>query len=235
MACRFLGFLYLLVCCFTTKAAVINGDVTDAGTRLPIPHVTIVNIYTNESITTDSSGKFSIQVEKGQLLELKKLGYKVLRVRIPSGDIPPYFKLMMQIGPVELPDFNLISKGRDYKKDSMEYAEIYKTYLNFPQLKGYEMIQHPFSALSKRNRQIWAFQKEYTWFEQQKYIDYTFNEKLVQHITGMSGDSAQVYLRVYRPSYEQLRSMNEYTFYSYIKQTVAAFRSRGRERTRSAN
>jgi len=230
-------FLFLLICLCALRsgAVIISGDVSDAVSRSPLSYVAVVNVHTNESVGTDSSGRFMINVEKGQLLEFRKLGYKVLRVRIPSGTIPPYFKLFMHEGPVELPEYDLIARGRDFKKDSLRYYELYRTYLNMPELKGLDVIRHPFSALSKRNRMIWAFQKEFALFEQEKFIDYTFNEKLIEQLTGLKDDSARAYMRAYRPTYEQLRSMSDYGFYSYIKQTVTNFRARARSNRRSAN
>ena len=79
--------------------------------------------------------------------------------------------------------------------------------------------------MGEKKRQIWAFQKEYNYWEQQKYVDYTFNERLVTNLTDLKGDSLQIYLKKFRPSYEQLRNMNEYTFYFYIKETAELYRT----------
>lgn len=219
----FLTVLGVLSCVPASFAMLIHGDVSDRFSKETIGDVAIVNIYTNENTTTDSKGQFMMEVANGQLLELRKPGYKVLRVRIPEGNIPPYFKLMMVQGLIDIPD-NSPFQFRNYKKDSIRYHDLYKTYLEFPQLTGLDIIRHPFSAMSKRNRQIWAFQKEYNLFEQEKFIDYTFNEKLVAGLTGLKDDSAKTYMRIYRPTYEQLRSMSEYSFYAYVKNSVEAYR-----------
>lgn len=211
-------------------AASITGEVIDMEDRAALSDVTIWNIHTNSSAYTDSNGHFTIMASSDQLLEFKKLGYKTVRFRVPGGTIPPYFKIIMQKGPIVLPEFNIMDHERNYKKDSLEYYELYKNALEFPTLTGLDMIRHPFSALSKRNRQIWAFQKEYTVFEQQKYVDYTFNEKLITSLTGLTGDSLHYYMRRFRPTYEQLRGMNEYSFYSYIKEAAIFYRSGFRRR-----
>jgi hypothetical protein len=203
----------------------ITGEVIDMGENKGLAKVHIVNIHSRSTAETDSTGRFRIFAAKGELLEFRKMGYKTLRLRLPGGTLPPYFKLMMQKGPVELPGVEVLDRSGDYKKDSLRYREIYKRALDFPELTGLDVIRHPFSAMSKKNRQIWAFQKEYALFEQQKYIDYTFNERVVSNLTGLKGDSVNSYLRMYRPSYEQLRSMNDYTFYSYIKETVRTYRT----------
>ncbi len=203
----------------------ITGDVIDIADRLPITDVSIQNIHTGYTVTTDEEGKFEILATKGQLLEFRKLGFKTVRIRLPEGTIPPYFKIVMQTGPIELPEFELEDGVPDYAKDSLEYYELYKNFLEFPELTGLDVIRHPFSAMSKRNRQIWAFQKEYTRFEQEKYVDYMFNERLVGNITGLTGDSLQYYMRRYRPSYEQLRMMNDYNFYLYIRESAEVYRN----------
>lgn len=223
------SYIFLLFLFFTTPlfsfGEKILGDISDLSDKKELTNVNIVNVHTNAATTSDEFGKFSITVSKGDLIEFRKIGYKTVRLRIPQGSIPSYFKIIMQKGAIELPQFELRDENRNYKKDSIRYYEIYKNAIEFPQLNGLDAIQHPFSALSKRNRRIWAFQKEYAWWEQEKYIDYTFNEKLVTSITGLQGDSVKIYMKKYRPTYEQLRSMNEYTFYTFIKETVKIYRT----------
>ncbi len=231
---RFSGILLLLFCSFFSHGETIRGEVIDLTERTILTFVNIQNIHVGISTSTDDSGRFSIAATAGQLIEFRKLGYKTVRFRVPPGKLPEYFKITMQQGPIELPETEVAGGIRNYKKDSIRYHELYKNALEFPELTGLDVIRHPFSALSKRNRQIWAFQKEYNYFEQEKYVDYTFNENLVTNLTGLSGDSAAVYLKKYRPPYEMLRSMNEYTFYTFIKQTVELFRS-GRVFNRGSN
>ncbi len=156
-------------------AIIIHGDVSDRFSYDMMSDVTIVNIFSHQNTSTDSRGQFIIEVNNGELLELRKPGYNVLRVRIPQGFIPSYFKLMMVQLMAEEPE-GTPYYFRDYRKDSIRYHDLYKTYLEFPQLTGLDIIRHPFSAMSKRNRQIWAFQKEYNLFEKEKFIDYTFTE-----------------------------------------------------------
>jgi hypothetical protein len=218
-----LVFLFLALP-FISAAENITGEVVDHTRKKGLGNVTIVNIYSSAGTLTDSGGRFKIMANKGELIEFRKLGYNTVRIRIPQGNVPPYFKIVMQHGPIELPEHAIAGQTKDWKTDSLRYYQLYKNALEFPELTGLDIIQHPFSAMSKRNRQIWAFQKEYAWWEQQKYIDYTFNEKLVAGLTGLKGDSVQRYMRLYRPTYEELRSMSEYTFYDYVKQSVDLFR-----------
>jgi hypothetical protein len=202
----------------------INGVVSDIESRTPLADVHIKNVHTDNLVITDSAGQFSMEVDKGQLVEFHRTGYRTERMRIPEGIVPPFFKIFLEKDPIRLPEYIVNQRGYDWKRDSLHYYETYKHALNFPQFSTLDAIRHPFSALSKRNRQIWAFQREYNWFEQEKYVDYTFNERIVHNLTGMPRDSAQAYLKIFRPTYEQLRSMTEYDFYNYIRYTVQQYR-----------
>jgi len=227
-------FLLLMLMASGAMGQTIRGEVLDVNDGRPVGNVSVYNIYNSTGISTGDDGKFTIAAGKHELLEFRKLGYKTTRVRIPGGELPQYFKIIIQKGPIELPEVNIAGKSKDYRTDSLKFREIYKHELDFPTMSTLDMIEHPFSALSKRSRQVWAFQKEYDHFQKEKYIDYTFNDKLVTRITGLQGDSLQRYMQRYRPSYEQLRSMNEYTFYNYIKQTVERYRIMGRSIQRNS-
>ena len=65
---------------------------------------------------------------------------------------------------------------------------------------------------------------DYTEFEKEKYVDKTFNEEVITKFTGLKGDSLHYFIRRYRPSYEQLKSMNDYALYNFIKASVQRYR-----------
>jgi hypothetical protein len=204
----------------------IQGQIIDVGNNQPLADVAVQNIHTENGIRSDDDGKFALEAGKGQLVEFRKAGYKVLRVRLPNGTFPAYFKVVMEKQSTQ-PMYDPNGVPKDYAADSAKYYALYKREVEYPKMTTMDVIRHPFSAMSKRSQEIWEFQKEFEFYQQQKYIDYTFNHKLVNTITGLSGDSLQAYMQMFRPTYQQLRSMNEYTYYNYIKVTVTAFRERG--------
>jgi hypothetical protein len=203
------------------------GTITDAATGAALPGVRIENLYAKTRTFSDSAGRFALTVGKDQLIEFYSTGFKVLRVRTPEGILPSYYRLDLQRATIDIAEVEVRERNRDFKKDSVRDRAVYGRALDFPELNGLDVIRHPFSALSKRNRQIWAFQKEYAVFEQQKFIDFVFNARLVQELTGLTGEAAQRYMRRYRPNYEQIRAWSEYDFYSYVKRTGAVFVARG--------
>ena len=203
----------------------IKGEVVDKDSRHAMADVAVENMYTSFSVTTNADGGFLIAATADQLLEFRKIGYKPARVRIPKGYIPPYFKIIMEHGFVKPAEMIASSNRYDYRRDSLRYRDIYKHELDFEKLSAFGSIAHPFSALSKRNREIWRFQQEYEEGEQEKYIDRTFNANLIAKFTGLTGDSLRQYMVRFRPGYDQLRSMNDYTFYTFIKKTTHIYRT----------
>lgn len=200
---------------------IINGQVLDMETHDPLGGVNIENIHSGISVVANDTGFFLIAASKDQLLEFKKNGYKTVRIRIPMGYAPTYYKIIMKAGPAEMPA--MVADKYNYKSDSIRFHDIYKHELDFPRMSTLNVIEHPFSALSKRNREVWAFQDDYDKTQKEKYVDYTFNEKLVSKLTGLTGNNLRLYMRRYRPSYEELRGMSEYTFYNYVKRTGRRF------------
>lgn len=220
----------VMVLCMSHKVLGQNmqGEILDYASKQTLADVNVTNIHTGEVMLSDEKGRFAVTVVSGQLVEFRREGYKVLRVRVPQGKLPSFFRVIMQEEGTNVIDYvNGRGAAPDYKTDSIRYRKIYGSTLDVPKLEGLDAIRHPFSAMSKKNRQIWAFQEEYEMYQQQKYIDYTFNEKLITYVTNLKGDSLYQYMQMFRPTYQQLRSMNEYTYLNYIKQTVEAYRRRG--------
>lgn len=218
-----LGLLFFLYCSHA-HAQRVQGSIMDYDSRQPIAGATIQNIFTNTMVTADSLGNFTMTIEQGQLILFYKNGYKVEKLRVPAGTIPPYFKIFLKQAPVELPEYLAKNRTKNWKEDSAKLHELYKHELEYAKMSTAQKMNHPFSAMSKYSQQIWAFQDDFSEVEKEKYIDYVFNSQVVKNITGLSGDSVKVYLRNFRPSYDQLRGMTDYDFYSFIMNSVKAYR-----------
>jgi len=220
-----LSFLLLLITASSGYAQSITGIVSDAAGGATMADVMVQNIYSDQMLITDASGHFSIGAKPGELVEFRRLGYKTARLRIIS-NATPFYRIILEPGVQELEGVEVRNHFQDYKHDSLRYRVIFKKQLDFPVVTGWRAIQSPFTALGKTNQRMITFQREYEWLERQKYVDYTFSEKLVANLTGLKGDSAIKYMRQYRPSYELLRALPEYDYFSYVKRTVAIWRQR---------
>jgi hypothetical protein len=226
MHAKALLFFLLHVWCFDAIAQTIHGEVLDMDNKRPVENVSIENVHTSLLVSTNNTGAFLIAAAGGQLLEFKKQGYKTTRVRIPNGYMPSFFRIIIKKGVSEMRDIYAAKGDRyDYTNDSVRYHELYKHALDFPKMSTFEMLASPFSAMSGKNREIWKFQDDYKEFEKEKYVDRTFNSELVAKFTGLKGDSLQYFMRRYRPSFEQLKAMNDYTFFNFIKSEARHYRS----------
>lgn len=225
---RFLPLTLIVLCAFSfmAQALVMKGRVYDYKTNQPLANVNIINTYTDLGMTTDSTGNFALTVEQGHLIEFRKLGYKIARIRIESQELP-YYNIAMKEGAFDLDEVEIT--GHNYHIDSLERREVYKWAIDHYTLDGLDIIQHPFDALSKRNRQIWAFQKRYDYFEKEKYIDFVFNPRLINKVAQMDSTDMELYRRYYRPGYDQLKAWTTYEFLEYVKRTAADFQRRRRK------
>lgn len=228
----FTSRFYVLVFVFVTfvahaaSALVMKGKVYDMKTNQPMPNVNIVNTFTEMGMTTDSTGLFTINVERGHLVEFRRIGYKIVRIRIESTQLP-YYNIAMKEGAIDLDEVEI--KGNNFHTDSIERRETYKWAIDHYTLSGLDIIQHPFDALSKRNKQIWAFQKRYEYFEKEKFVDYVFNERLIKKLTNMDSTDIDLYRRNYRPQYDQVKAWTEYEFMEYIKQSALVYQKRKKQ------
>lgn len=227
MPLRLFHTLLCLVLYQTVYAQLIRGEVVGMDDKKPLPGVHIVNIHNDISIISGTDGSFVIAATSDELLEFRMPGYKTTRVRIPRGYIPPYFKIILEHPPVPIRQ-DALAGTRNYAYDSAKARERYAHILSIPQLSTIEKIKHPFSAMSARNKEIWEFQDTYAEAEKERYIDYTFTREMVSGITGLTNDSLTRFMVRFRPGYEQLRSMNEYTLYNYVKMNARRFRNQDR-------
>ncbi|TXI81038.1 MAG: hypothetical protein E6Q39_01865 [Crocinitomicaceae bacterium] len=214
---RLFYITFLLLVQQVTAQTLIKGEIKDFGNNQPLDNVNVRNIYSMTGMTTLQDGLFGIKIKKGELVEFSKLGYQTLRIRISNEAEPSYYKLVMKKAPIELREVDIRGKPLDFKKDSMRYREVYDIVLRKENQAEVDIRSMPLAMLSKKNREEWAFQKMYAQWESEKYIDLTFNERLVHKITYLEGDSLLEFMKLFRPSVSFLRSASEYEYLNYIK------------------
>lgn len=225
---KYLLLLFLILCKAIQVDAqtIIHGEVKDLLTGNILENVNIKNIFSQRGMTIKSDGQFSIEVKKGELLEFSKIGFQTVRVRIQSEKEPDFYKIVMDKVPITLREVDIRGKPLDFKKDSIRYRETYNIVMSKQRKDDIDMRSMPLAMLSKKNRQEWAFQKMYDKWEEEKYIDYVFNDKLVKRITYLDNEDLKRFMDYYRPSYDFLRNVSEYEYLDYIKSCYYQFKNR---------
>lgn len=216
----------LLVIANTGFAAIIKGKVVNLLTDAPLAEVEISNVHTGERMMTTAEGLFQIDVKKGDLIEFRAGGYEVARVRIKSDKVANFYYIQLKSAPTTIETQLNTDIFTAAVVDSIKRSELYLQALQHYKLTGFDIVQHPFDALSKRNRLIWEFQKNYEIWERDKFVDYVFNDRLIAQLTGLDAERIEEYKRLYRPSYESIRSMSEYEYYTFIKESVKDYNQR---------
>lgn len=203
---------------------IIRGEVRDLSDSTLMSNVNLKNIYTQKGMTIGNDGQFQLEVKRGELIEFSCIGYQTARVRIHSEKEPVYYRIYLEKTPIQLREVDIRGKALDFKKDSIRFRETYDLVLRKPRKQDIDMRSMPLAMLSRKNRQEWAFQAMYEAWEEQKYIDFTFNERLVSRITYLKGEELSEFMRRYRPSYQFLREASDYEYLSYIKDCYIHFK-----------
>jgi hypothetical protein len=193
--------------------------------NLPLDSVIIRNIHSDQKIQTASDGLFDIIVKNGELLEFEKRTYQKLRVRIVNEKEPSYYILNMQL---KRPLVDVKGYLLAYQLDSLKFDKIYGILVNGERIEDVNMKSLPLAALSKQNREKWAFQRMYDKWQREKYIDFVFNEKLVEKITYLKGNDLRRFMSLYRPNASFLRGATEYEYLEYIKKSFLQFQKQGK-------
>lgn len=228
--------LYLIFCCASIPDGIaqqIRGLIQDRESKQGLANAQILNVYDNSTAYTDSTGHFTINARKGELVEVRCAGYNKVSVRLTNGDLPQFFKLYLDKVTILNTDRFASSGLTPFQIDSIKNHELYKNVLEYRRLSTFQMVESPFTAAADKKK--WDFQDSYALFEQEKYIDYMFNEALVKQITGLEGTDLQRYMKLYRPSYEALRSLTQYDYYSYIRTSAERYRRNRPATPRNAN
>ncbi len=230
--------LYILLLNFgnATAQITISGTVYDSTKLYVVP---AVNVSSTSGLTTvtDSLGAYHINVSKIDSISFLYKGKSTVKFPVETMDNYNSFDISLRI---RINDKYKLLKGvtvysNTYKRDSlenrMEYAKIFN--LQNPTLRsGYE----PGAAAGldldeligmfqfRKNKQNLAFQRRLIDEEQDRYVAYRFNSKLIARITGLSGDTLTRYKNLYRPSYTFVISSTLAQFYQYILNTSYAFK-----------
>lgn len=224
---------FIFICCYLSLLCIghkisaqtlIKGIVKDFANQQSIDNVNIRNIYSMQGMTTKADGNFEVVVKKGELIEISKVGYETVRIRIQHEKEPSFYAIELSRKPVMLREVDVKGKPIDFKRDSLKFRETYDIIMRKPTLDEIDMRSMPLAMLSKKNRQEWAFQEMYRQWEHEKYIDFVFNDKLIQRITYLEGDDLTEFKSTYKPTYEFLRSATEYEFLDYIKRSYFDFK-----------
>ncbi len=205
----------------------IRGTVYDRSQYFAMPGVSVLGT-SGAGTMTDSTGHYSIKLPPGDSIYFSYLGKFTTRFavkRLAPGE-PLNMSLAVSVDSLPL----VVIRPKAYRYDSLENRDEYRRVFDYQPESivsgGNGGVGFNLDMLfnARRNRQMLALQRRLEEEERDKYVDYRFNKTLVKKITGLQRPALDVFMRVYRPTYEFIRNCeNDYEFYKYIKDCGSYF------------
>lgn len=231
-------YLLLLLCnllAATAAAQQLYGVVKDVATGERLQAVFVENRTSGAVTNTDTSGAYTIAIKRGDALYFHLTGYTPVMFAVVDDTRQQYRNVMMQQLVISI-DTVTISGLSQYQHDSLARRTIYGKKLDERPEKFKMAKRHPLygragegtfrmdapvsSLLRKRTRKykrLKAFQDRYKAGETQLFIDSRYTPALVQELTGMSDDSARLFMNTYAIPYDFARAATEMELNMWVK------------------
>ena len=204
-----------------------------------------VSIRVASRITySDAYGRFSLSnIKLGDTITFSSIGYQELNhivYYVNNGDLDIY----MEQKTILLDEIK-VSALRNYSADSLKFRREFAKTFNYSRPKFKDIfvpkdyssnVPKPYyqannstaslisidvlsviSLLGKDSSPQSKLQKKLIKEEEERYIDNTFSKHMIQNLTGLKGDSLEIFMQLYRPNVDSAKSMSEYEIIMYIK------------------
>ncbi|HVI49142.1 MAG TPA: carboxypeptidase-like regulatory domain-containing protein [Chitinophaga sp.] len=208
-----LGCILSMLSVQLVKAQVtVTGQVSDSN-RLVLPYATITNVNTGRHAQSDQGGFYKIQASRNDRIVISFVGYLPDTFRVARNEGTETVNVKLVVAGKFLKGVEITSQYTPYQLDSMERRRQYAYLLDLPDKHlvgestpvGAGIVFSPITRFSKREKQKRQFKKNYEDMEKEKYIDSRFTPVLVSQVTGLKGDSLQLFMRDNYPDYGTIR------------------------------
>ncbi len=245
---KYLLGLFVSICVAGNAGAQVfplSGSVYDSSRIYVVPGVQVICTCGTMDFT-DSTGRYTVFVSDADSVFFFFRDRPTQKFAVKNAKDFNNFDIALNIvlpGRYrQLPE--VIVYGNRYKQDSIENRLNYDKIFQF-QKPGISIAPvnnaMPGAAVGvdlenlinmfrfRRNRSMLRFQQRLIREEQDRYIDYRFNKKIVKQLTGIDSDIVlDQYLKEYRPEYELLTQVIDIELYQYIQLSMKAFISGGK-------
>jgi hypothetical protein len=233
---RCAAYLFAVMLCCTSLFAhaqrnefVLKGVVFKAGNmQQRISKVLVANLNSTAIVTTDDLGVFQIKCAMGDTLILRQKDYTDQKFAVTNLNTAMVF--MQSNITLNQVDIKGITKKQELQGLMKDYNKqgIYAN--GKPSVMS--AIASPLNGLydlfGSGPKQARRFQRYSSNELEQTEVDRRFTKSLVQRITNMSDTTKiKTFVHVYRPSYEDVKSWNDYDMINYIKRSYTDFVKNG--------
>jgi hypothetical protein len=183
---------------------------------------------------TDVNGHYEIEVIDRDSIWFSYLNKPTIKFPVLKMRDITQFDISLQVNVQVLKEVKI--KPRDYHLDSIQNRLDYAKAFDFkkpsvgtmtsigPTGAGIDLDELIRAFQFRKNRNMLTFQRRLVEQEKDKFIDHRFNKLLVRRLTQLTGSDLDVYMRIYRPSYEFTLYTSDYDFQDYIRKTSKKFK-----------
>lgn len=219
---------------FAAKAQVIvTGQISDSN-KLVLPYATITNLTTGRHSLSDQGGFYRIDATRNDKIVFTFVGYLPDTVKVTQTTGTQTINVKLVVASRFLKGVEVSSQYTPYQLDSLERRRQYGYLLDLPNKplaggstpQGAGIVFSPFTRYSKSEKQKRQFKKNYEEMEKEKYIDSRFTPVLVSQVTGLKGDSLQLFMRDNYPDYETMRAIGHNDLLYWITDKYKAWKKK---------
>jgi hypothetical protein len=216
----------LLACHGAFGQVEVHGTVYDRSRYFAMPGVSVMST-SGQGTMTDSAGQYRLRLSRKDSIFFSYLGKATVKFPIRNIDPNSPIDISLAVAVDSLP--LVVVRPKAYRYDSLANRDEYRKIFDYEpdylgQGQGGAGINLDMLFGARRNRQLLALKARLIEEEQDKYVDYRFNRTIVRRITGLDRPALDLFMHMYRPTYEFIRSCeNDYEFYKYIKDCGAYF------------
>ncbi len=202
----------------------VRGTIYDINNR-PLPSVSVLS-SSGKGTYTDSNGRYIIMLQPEDSVWFSYLNKPTIKYPVRSINPVLTFDLALHVNVVQLREVSV--KEKNYKLDSIRNREDYARIFNYEKPNPLRNINVSNGGVGfdldaiigmfqfRKIKRMESFQKRLIQQEQDHYIDYRFNRRLVKQLTGLDSTYLDTFLVRYRPDYEFTLNSSEYDFRDYI-------------------
>ena len=212
---------------------VLTGKIRQKNTDAILALVTVVNRTQKKYNVSDAGGNYRIVASPGDTITFSSAGYHPDTNYVVASELQDKDGYVVYLEPnmVELPTV-LVGQLSNYQLDSIQrkvdYAwldERHKVRLAGDQTPtdGVGIGFSPVTYFSKEERNMRQLRQQVKSEEKDFYIDSRFPPSYVSMVTGLKGDSLQLFMITYRPTYNFCRSASNEDVLLYINEKLKLF------------
>ncbi|GGE61197.1 carboxypeptidase-like protein [Pedobacter psychrotolerans] len=221
-------FLFLALPAGVIAQTVTTGTVFDYSKKtISLPGVSVRNINSKKTTSTNREGKYTIAATVGDLIEFSAVGYHTDTLYLTNLlNRTIYLPVKSNsLADVDVRGVRMNSQITDAKDPLAEKYTLLNTGGNLNRKRMTDKVGGLSLNLGygkyKRQQRKEAEMEEKDMYQEE--IDANFSEKAVTDLTKLQGEDLKNFMIIYRPSIEQIKAERPYRYNYYISRAFVAW------------